>query len=258
VRRKVKPGREQAYQAWLERLTHGVAERFTGYLGAEFHRPAAPGGEYRSVFRFASLTSLDAFERSDFRRQMLAKAAPLFAADAAWERMTGLEFWFDPPPGTRVPQPSPHRMAQVLIAVVFVPVLVLNLALGPAMSGWPLALRVLITVTIQVTLMTCVIMPRLTPLIALHLPLIQDPLKGLTNVCIHRCAHEKEGADHRRLPGHLAHHRLARGLLVGRTDPPLLDLHRGGLRGRDRQPQGRRSGGRRFLGPRGCVGLLGA
>jgi hypothetical protein len=166
VRRKVKPGREKDYEAWLERLTKGATDKFAGYLGAEFHRPASAGGEYRSVFRFDSLPHLEAFERSDFRAAMLAEAAPMFAADAAWERMTGLEFWFDPPPGTKVPQPSPHRMALVLIAVVFTLVLILNLTLGPFMTGWPLALRVLVTVTIQVGLMTYVIMPRLTPLIA--------------------------------------------------------------------------------------------
>ena len=109
---------------------------------------------------------MERFERSDFRARMLEEAAPLFAADAAWERLTGLEFWFDPPPGTRVPQPSPHRMALVLVAVVFVLVMALNLILGPLMSGWPLALRVLVTVVIQVGLMTYVIMPRLTPRIA--------------------------------------------------------------------------------------------
>lgn len=166
VRRKVRPGQEKAYEAWLERLTRGAAEQFRGYLGAEFHRPAGPGGEYRSVFRFDSLDQLDAFERSDFRAGMLDEASPLFAADAAWERMTGLEFWFDPPPGTKVPQPSPHRMALVLIAVVFTLVLILNLTLGPLMVGWPLPLRVLVTVCIQVGLMTYVIMPRLTPLLA--------------------------------------------------------------------------------------------
>jgi hypothetical protein len=166
VRRRVKVGREKDYEAWLEHLTKSVADKFAGYLGAEFHRPAGAGGEYRSVFRFDSVEHLDAFERSDFRAAMLAEAAPMFAADAAWERMTGLEFWFDPPPGTKVPQPSPHRMALVLIAVVFTLVLILNLTLGPFMTGWPLPLRVLVTVCIQVGLMTYVIMPRLTPLIA--------------------------------------------------------------------------------------------
>lgn len=165
VRRRVRRGREADYEAWLKRLTEGAARDFPGYLGAEFHRPGAEG-TYRSVFRFASLDQLEAFEASGFRARMLAEAAPLFAADAAWERMTGLEFWFDPPPGTKVPQPSPHRMALVLIAVVFVLVLALNLALGGLMSGWPLPLRVLLAVTIQVGLMTYVIMPRLTPRIA--------------------------------------------------------------------------------------------
>jgi antibiotic biosynthesis monooxygenase (ABM) superfamily enzyme len=165
VRRKVRPGREAEYEAWLARLTEGAARDFPGYLGADFHRPG-PGGAYRSVFRFDSLDHLEAFERSDYRAKMLAEAAPLFAADAAWERLTGLEFWFDPPPGTRLPQPSPHRMALVLIAVVFVLVLALNLALGPFLTGWPLPLRLLLTVTLQVVLMTYVIMPRLTPRIA--------------------------------------------------------------------------------------------
>jgi antibiotic biosynthesis monooxygenase (ABM) superfamily enzyme len=97
---------------------------------------------------------------------MLDEAAPIFAADAVWDRMTGLEFWFDPPPGTKLPQPSPHRMALVLIAVVSVLVLGLNLVIGPVIAGWPLVLRVLVLVTIQVALMTYVIMPRLTPRIA--------------------------------------------------------------------------------------------
>lgn len=84
-------------------------EQFQGYLGAEFHRPASTGGEYRNVFRFDSLAALETFEQSDFRLGMLSDAAPLFAADAAWERMTGLEFWFDPPPGTRSPARTAWR-----------------------------------------------------------------------------------------------------------------------------------------------------
>ena len=166
VRRRVKPGREGEYEAWLERLTRGTAERFEGYLGAEFHRPARAGEAYRSVFRFDHMDHLEAFERSEFRARMLAEGSAFFAADAAWERMTGLEFWFDPPPDTKVPQPSPHRMALVLIAVVFSLVMLLNLVLGPVMSGWPLPLRVLVTVGLQVGLMTYVIMPALTPRIA--------------------------------------------------------------------------------------------
>lgn len=165
VRRKVKPGRESDYERWLNNLTEGAGAQFAGYMGAEFHRPG-PDGYYRSVFRFDSMENLLTFEKSDFRSRMLADGASLFASDAAWERMTGLEFWFDPPAGTKVAQPSPHRMALVLIAVVFVLVMGLNLLLDPIMSGWPLPLRLLATVTLQVGLMTYVVMPWLTPRIA--------------------------------------------------------------------------------------------
>ncbi|MBF9030468.1 antibiotic biosynthesis monooxygenase [Rhodobacterales bacterium HKCCE3408] len=166
VRRHVRPGRETEYEAWLSRLTEGVARQFPGYLGAEFHRPAGQGEPYSSVFRFDGLDTLDAFETSDFRARMLEEGAPLFAGDAVWERMTGLEFWFDPPAGTRVPQPSPHRMALVLVAVVYVLVLAINAGLGRATSGWSPSLRLLLFVCLQVGLMTYLIMPRLTPRIA--------------------------------------------------------------------------------------------
>lgn len=166
VSRRVKPGREADYEAWLMRLSQGTARSFAGYLGAEFHRPAKQGDAYRSVFRFQDLAGLEAFEASDFRRRMLEEADPLFAGNAGLERLTGLEFWFDPPAGTRVPQPSPHRMALVLVVVIFCLALLSSLLLGPLMDGWPLPLRVLVTVCIQVGLMTYVIMPRLTPAIA--------------------------------------------------------------------------------------------
>jgi uncharacterized protein len=165
VRRRIKAGSEDAYRAWLDRLT-GAAHALPGYQGAEFHPPAKGDRTFTSVFRFASLAELEAFERSDLRARALAEVAPLVDGDAVWDRLTGLEVWFDPPPGTRMPQPSPHRMALVLIAVVFVLVLVLNLILGPLMTGWPLPLRIFVTVTLQVILMTYVIMPRLTRVLA--------------------------------------------------------------------------------------------
>jgi antibiotic biosynthesis monooxygenase (ABM) superfamily enzyme len=166
VRRKAKPRREADYEAWLSRLTEAARHKAPGYLGAEFHKPAQAGGEYKSVFRFDSLANLEAFEKSRLRARMLEEVAPFVEGDAAWERMTGLEVWFTPPAGTIVPQPSPHRMVIVLVAVVFSLVLILNLALGPFIADWPLTLRLLLTVAIQVGLMTYVIMPRLTPLIA--------------------------------------------------------------------------------------------
>ena len=165
VRRRVRAGSEQIYEDWLARLTQD-AQRLPGYLGAQFQKPGAPGAAYVSVFRFDTLEALEAFERSELRARYLAEIAPHVEADAIWERTTGLEIWFEAPKGTVVAQPSPHRMALVLVAVVFVLVLVLNIGLAPLIGHWPLALRLLVTVILQVLLMTYVIMPRVTRALA--------------------------------------------------------------------------------------------
>jgi len=166
VRQYVRPGHEEAYEAWLKRMTEGAQAEFPGYLGVGFHRPEKPGDQYRQVFRFDSIEQLEDFERSDYRAKMLAEGSKHFAADPTLERMTGLEFWFDPPRGTKVAQPSPHRMALVMILVVFTMILILSTAIGALTPGWPQPMRLLLTVCIQVTLMTYIVMPWLTPRIA--------------------------------------------------------------------------------------------
>src|SRR6056297_1093449 len=165
VNRKVKAGREDEYEAWLHRFVEGTHKQFEGFLGVEILRPSGDG-VYRNLFRFDSPEHLDVFENSTFRADMMREGAPLFDGDAAWERMTGLEFWFDPPPGTQVPQPHPHRMLLVLICVIFVLSLTLNLTIGRLIGDWHIAVRLLIIVSIQTTLMTFFIMPLLTPRIA--------------------------------------------------------------------------------------------
>jgi len=166
VRQSVKQGHEDAYEAWLKRMTEGAQANFPGYLGVGFHRPSQPGDKYRQFFRFDSIEQLEEFERSEYRANMLAEGSVHFATDPTLERMTGLEFWFDPPRGTKVPQPSPHRMALVMIAVIFTMVLILSTVIGALTPNWPQPVRLLLTVSTQVMFMTYVVMPRLTPLIS--------------------------------------------------------------------------------------------
>ncbi|GAB4036879.1 MAG: antibiotic biosynthesis monooxygenase [Rubrivivax sp.] len=165
VTRRVKPGRESDYEAWLQRL-QSDARGLPGYLGVTTQRPAPGTREYVSVLRFDSLASLRAFETSDMRRRHLAEVTDLVEADAVWKQMTGLEFWFSPPPGTVVPQPSRPRMALLMIAVVFTLVLVIGSAVNAAFAALPFAtpypLRLLVTISIEVALMTWWLMPLLT------------------------------------------------------------------------------------------------
>ena len=166
IRRRVKPGAEGAYEAWLQELQTD-ARQLPGYLGVTTQRPP-PGGprEYVSAVRFDSLANLHAFERSDLRREHLARLGDWVEGDAAWEAMTGLEFWFSPPPGTVVPQPSRPRMALVMVAMVFTLVLVIGSAVNAVFAGLPFEtpypLRLLVTIAIEVVLMTWWLMPLVT------------------------------------------------------------------------------------------------
>lgn len=170
VTRRVKPGREADYEAWLGRL-QVEARGHPGYLGVTTQRPGASGPrEYVSAIHFATLDSLRAFESSELRARYVAEVTDLVEADAVWRRLSGLEFWFAPPSGTVVPQPSRHRMALLLIAVVFGLVLSIGALVNAATSllPWPLpyAARLLVTITIEVLLMTYWLMPQLTRLLA--------------------------------------------------------------------------------------------
>jgi len=166
ITRRVKPGREADYEAWLGRL-QADARGQPGYLGVTTQRPAPDGPrEYVSVIRFASLAELQAFEASELRARHLAEVGELVEADAVWQRLTGLEFWFTPPPGTVVPQPSRERMALLMIAVVFGLVLSIGTLVNAGAALLPVPLpypvRLLVTITIEVLLMTYWLMPRLT------------------------------------------------------------------------------------------------
>jgi uncharacterized protein len=166
ITRRVKPGREADYEAWLTQL-QTEARDVPGYLGVTTQRPAPNGSrEYVSAIRFATLAYLRAFEQSELRTRYLAQAHDMVEADAVWQQLTGLEFWFTPPAGTVVPQPSRPRMALMMIAIVFGLVLSIGAAVNWLAAqlpfALPYALRLLITISIEVVLMTWWLMPQLT------------------------------------------------------------------------------------------------
>jgi uncharacterized protein len=143
------------------------ARHLRGYRGVSTQRPAAGGPrDYVSVLRFDSLDDLQAFEHSDLRRRHLAQLGDWVEGDAAWQRLTGLEFWFQAPPGTVVPQPSRPRMALVMVVTVFTLVLLIGGAVNALFDQLPLytppALRLLVTISLEVVVMTWWLMPLIT------------------------------------------------------------------------------------------------
>lgn len=166
IRPRVKAGCEADYEDWLRRL-QAEARHVPGYLGVTTQRPAPMGlREYVSAVRFDTLTSLRAFETGALHARYLREVEPLVEADAVWEELSGLEFWFSAPPGTVVPQPSRPRMALVMIGVVFTLVLLIgrgvNAGFGVLPFATPYPLRLLVTISIEVVLMTWWVMPWIT------------------------------------------------------------------------------------------------
>ena len=115
VTRKVKRGRESQYEDWLRRLLN-ESKSLKGYIGATIQKPPPGLTEYTSIFRFDTVDNLRKFEESEMRSRYLREVVDYVEADAAWKKYTGLEFWFSPPKGAVVPQPSRLRMALVTIA----------------------------------------------------------------------------------------------------------------------------------------------
>jgi uncharacterized protein len=165
VTRKVKHGHESDYEDWLRRLLE-EAKSMKGYLGATIQKPAPGSTEYTSVFRFDTVDNLRKFEESELRSRYLREVVDYVDADAIWKKFTGLEFWFSPPRGALIPQPSRFRMALVMIAVIFGLVLSIGQLVGIVAAEVPSYIRLFITISIEIFLMTYVLMPRITKLLA--------------------------------------------------------------------------------------------
>lgn len=162
--RRVKPGREADYEAWISGVID-TARNFPGHQGVNVLRPRSANGEYVLIYRYDSYDHCQAWENSAERAAWLAKLDDMVVGDPSVKRVTGLETWFDLPELPVAAHAPPYKMAIVLIVVVFVIVLALNLALGPFIGSWPLPLRILTIAVIQVLLMTYLVMPKVTRLL---------------------------------------------------------------------------------------------
>lgn len=164
--RKVKPGREAAYKAWVAGFQE-ASRQVKGFLGASTMARGQEGPEYISIVRFDTFVSLNEWEASDLRTDWLRRLpADTVEGDAEVRRLEGVEFWFTPPGVAPAAAPSTHKMALVLVVVVFGLVSVMTPVARVVLGDAPMIVRTLTMVVGQVILMTYVIMPRVTRLLA--------------------------------------------------------------------------------------------
>ena len=164
VTRLVKPGHEAAYEEFLAGIG-GAVRAFPGYLGEEVFRPAGGGGgEYRIVYRFDNPAHLQAWLDSPERAAWLARAEPHAAGPMRTQFLTGLEGWFTLPAQPGAP-PPPYKMAVLTWVTIFPLITVVVVVSAPLIGGLPLVPRLAVTTLVTVSLMTWVVMPRVTRLL---------------------------------------------------------------------------------------------
>ncbi|HET7478466.1 MAG TPA: antibiotic biosynthesis monooxygenase [Rubrobacteraceae bacterium] len=167
--RRVKPGREQEFEEWVSGIL-GAASEYPGYLGSNIIRPSdSDDDEFQIVFKFDHVSNLKKWERSEERHLWLRKSRDLLLEQEKVRILTGLETWFTLPAKAGEPSPPRYKMAIVTWLAVFPTVLVIFTIFGPLLNLLPMALRTLVFTLTMVSLMTYVIMPRMTRLFSFWL-----------------------------------------------------------------------------------------
>jgi antibiotic biosynthesis monooxygenase (ABM) superfamily enzyme len=167
--RRVKPGREREFEEWVSGIL-AAASKFPGYLGSEVLRPSDPeDDEYRIISRFDHASNLHAWETSEERHYWLRQSRPLLHEKEKVHILTGLETWFTLPSKPGEPAPPRYKMAIVTWLAVFPVVAVIFSLFGQWLNLLPTLLRTLVFTVVMITLMTYVVMPRMTRLFSFWL-----------------------------------------------------------------------------------------
>ncbi len=165
--RHVAPEHAAQMVAWV-RAGSSLAERFPGFLGTGWVRPADDSEEWHMLYRFAGKAHLEAWESSPQRAWWLGSAQGL-VGESLLERRTGIEGWFDEPverdvQDLRPPPAAPPRWKQaIVIWLTFFPLsLVLGLLLGATGLETGVAGRTLITTIVATPIMIYGLLPWMT------------------------------------------------------------------------------------------------
>lgn len=167
--RRVKPGCEKAFEEFVSGIT-AAAMTFEGHLGATIIRPSNPTlPEYHVIFKFDRRSHLEKWEKSECRRQWLAREKVLIVGSPIREVITGLETWFTLPSSDAIIPPPRYKMAVITFTAIFPLIKIVSYYFRPVLISLPTLLQEMLATGLIVLLMTYVVMPRMTRLFAFWL-----------------------------------------------------------------------------------------
>ncbi|MDW3191370.1 MAG: antibiotic biosynthesis monooxygenase [Cytophagales bacterium] len=162
----VKKGIEQAFEAALKEVIE-KAKSFQGYEGIQTMQVNGKGeNEYILLVRFDSESSYQVWKHSATRKAWSVELKSFITRESEVCYQEGLEFWFSIPQVTTTEPPKKWKMAILTWMVIYPLVLTLSSLAGFFLDFFPLFLRMLLVSMVMVTLMTYLVMPKITVLFA--------------------------------------------------------------------------------------------
>ncbi|MGH8907997.1 MAG: antibiotic biosynthesis monooxygenase [Egibacteraceae bacterium] len=165
VTRLVKAGREQEFEALLERLRQ-AASSCPGHQGVTIIRPPASSHEYVIVYRFDSAGHLQDWQKSPVRQSLIAESEHLAEAPPQEQNLSGLDTWFTMPGGQVVRPPARWKMWLLSLCAIYPVITLLVVLTGPLLAAFPLPVRFAVLSIVLTALMTWIVMPALSRLFA--------------------------------------------------------------------------------------------
>jgi antibiotic biosynthesis monooxygenase (ABM) superfamily enzyme len=155
----VKPGMEEAYRDWVDRLRQ-VEAGFPGYRGLQL-QPPIPGlqNDWVSLLRFDTAEHLNAWLESDARRIALQEAGQFIDRSREQQVATSFSGWFTfgDIPGQQAP---PNWKQAMIVLLTLFPVVMLELlVLSPLLQSLNLSVATFIGNAISVAALTWVLVP---------------------------------------------------------------------------------------------------
>lgn len=161
--RVIRPGHETQYEEWLAGISR-ASSRFDGSRGTTILRPAEGREEYVAITQFETQGALDKWLESPERENWLSKLTAIDVCREEVMSLAGMERWFTLQATPQTTLPPRYKTATLVLMGLYPLVLVLDVILGPVLSGLPKPVAVLISLVVSVAMMVWVVLPRLTQL----------------------------------------------------------------------------------------------
>lgn len=166
VSRRVNPEKIKEFELLSSEMTQR-ASKFKGYLGATLFKPVSKNDpEYRVMFRFKDLHSLQIWESSSQRKKILEQIEDLIISTSEREQLSGLVTWFTLPSSNPLVPPPRYKMTLIGWFALYPAVTSIFWFFGSWLAELPLFLRTFLVTIVVIILMTYVLMPFMTKIFA--------------------------------------------------------------------------------------------